>query len=167
MPLTVFGVWVTVVLKEPFSGWRSNYEGRLKSSWTGGSAPLLCFPLHNTDVLPPVHDLFKRPSYVCMYVYIYVYEKMWIGYICNTGHRGVVVKHFCLVVRRSTAIVLAGRPYHNFLFHGFTHAVPMHWITSGRDRAPCRTLMIVHLEFNLYSQVCMWNETNKLAVLFY
>jgi hypothetical protein len=23
-----------VVLKEPFLGWRSNYEGRLKSSWT-------------------------------------------------------------------------------------------------------------------------------------
>jgi hypothetical protein len=27
-------VWVTVVLKEHFLGWRSNYEGRLKSSWT-------------------------------------------------------------------------------------------------------------------------------------
>jgi hypothetical protein len=34
-------VRVMVALKEPFLGWRSNYEGRLKSSWTGGSAPLL------------------------------------------------------------------------------------------------------------------------------
>jgi hypothetical protein len=33
---------MVVILKEPFSGWWSNYEGRLKSSWTGGSAPLLC-----------------------------------------------------------------------------------------------------------------------------
>jgi hypothetical protein len=40
IPLTV--VRVTVVLKERFLGWRSNYEGRLKSSWTGGSAPPLC-----------------------------------------------------------------------------------------------------------------------------
>jgi hypothetical protein len=43
IPLTVVRVWVTVVLKEPFFRWRSNYEDRLKSSWTGGSAPLLCW----------------------------------------------------------------------------------------------------------------------------
>jgi hypothetical protein len=42
IPLTVITVLVTVVLKETFLGWRSNYEGRLKSSWTDGSAPLLC-----------------------------------------------------------------------------------------------------------------------------
>jgi len=40
------------------------YEGRLKSSWTGGSEQLLCFPLHNSGALPPVHKLFKRPSYI-------------------------------------------------------------------------------------------------------
>jgi hypothetical protein len=34
VPLTVVRVWVTVVLKEPFLGWRNNYEGRLKSLWT-------------------------------------------------------------------------------------------------------------------------------------
>jgi hypothetical protein len=34
IPLTVVRVWVTVVLEEPFLEWRSNYEGRLKSSWT-------------------------------------------------------------------------------------------------------------------------------------
>jgi hypothetical protein len=34
IPLTVVKVRVMVVLKEPFLGWRSNYEGRLKSSWT-------------------------------------------------------------------------------------------------------------------------------------
>jgi hypothetical protein len=32
--LTTVRVWVTAVLKEPFLGWRSNYKGRLKSSWT-------------------------------------------------------------------------------------------------------------------------------------
>jgi hypothetical protein len=37
-----------VILKEPFLGWRSNYEGRLKSSWTGGSEPLLCRRSHNS-----------------------------------------------------------------------------------------------------------------------
>jgi hypothetical protein len=37
------------------------YEGRLKSSWTGGSEPLFCLSLHN-GTLPPVHELFKRPS---------------------------------------------------------------------------------------------------------
>jgi hypothetical protein len=31
-----------VILKQLFLGWRSNYEGRLESSWTGDSAPLLC-----------------------------------------------------------------------------------------------------------------------------
>jgi len=31
-----------VILKEPFLRWQSNYEDRLKSLWTGGSAPLLC-----------------------------------------------------------------------------------------------------------------------------
>jgi hypothetical protein len=41
IPLTVVKFWVTVVLKEPLLGWRSNYEGRLKILWTGGSAPLL------------------------------------------------------------------------------------------------------------------------------
>jgi hypothetical protein len=41
-------VWVTVVLKEPFLGWRSYYEGRLKSSRTGDSAPLLCRGRHNS-----------------------------------------------------------------------------------------------------------------------
>jgi hypothetical protein len=34
-----------VILKEPFLGWQSNYKGSLKSSWTGGSAPLLCCSL--------------------------------------------------------------------------------------------------------------------------
>jgi hypothetical protein len=37
-----------VVLKEPFLGWLNNYEGRLKSSWTGGSVPLLCTGRHNS-----------------------------------------------------------------------------------------------------------------------
>jgi hypothetical protein len=41
IPLTAVRVRVTVVLKEPFLAWRGNYEGRLKCSWTGGSAPLL------------------------------------------------------------------------------------------------------------------------------
>jgi len=36
-----------------------NYEGRLKSSWTSGSAPLLCLHLHNIGALLPVHELFK------------------------------------------------------------------------------------------------------------
>jgi hypothetical protein len=43
IPPTVVRVYVTVVLKEPFLGWRSNYEGSLKRPWTGGSAPLLCY----------------------------------------------------------------------------------------------------------------------------
>jgi len=38
------------------------YEGRLKSSWTGDSAPLLCLPLHNSGVLPLVHEIFKGSS---------------------------------------------------------------------------------------------------------
>jgi hypothetical protein len=34
IPLTVVRFWVTIVLKEPFfSGWWSNYERCLKSSW--------------------------------------------------------------------------------------------------------------------------------------
>jgi hypothetical protein len=40
------------------------YEGRLKSSWIGGSAPLLCLSLHNSGLLPPVHELLKWPLYV-------------------------------------------------------------------------------------------------------
>jgi hypothetical protein len=32
--LTVVRVWVMVVIKGPFLGWRSNYGGRLKSWWT-------------------------------------------------------------------------------------------------------------------------------------
>jgi hypothetical protein len=36
------------------------YECCLKSSRTGGSAPLLCLPLHNSSTLLPVHELFKR-----------------------------------------------------------------------------------------------------------
>jgi hypothetical protein len=71
-PLTTVRVWVTVVWKEPFLWWLSNYEGRSKSSWTGGSAQLLWLTMHNSGVLPQVHELFKRPSrarmYVCMYV---------------------------------------------------------------------------------------------------
>jgi len=39
------------------------YEGHLKNSWTGGSAPLLCRRKHNSGALPPVHELFKWPSY--------------------------------------------------------------------------------------------------------
>jgi hypothetical protein len=42
IPLTVVRVRVTVVLKEPFLGWRRNCEDCLKISWTGDSAPLLC-----------------------------------------------------------------------------------------------------------------------------
>jgi hypothetical protein len=61
--LTVVRVSVTTVLKEHFLGWRSNYEDRLKSSWTGGSEPLLCLPRHN-DTLPAVYELFKRTSYM-------------------------------------------------------------------------------------------------------
>jgi hypothetical protein len=34
IPLTLIRVRVTAVLKEPFLAWESNYEGRLKSSWT-------------------------------------------------------------------------------------------------------------------------------------
>jgi len=30
-----------VILKEPVLGWWNNYKGRLKSSWTGSSVPLL------------------------------------------------------------------------------------------------------------------------------
>jgi hypothetical protein len=71
-PATIVRVWVTVVLKEPFLGWRSNYKGSLESLWTGGSAPLLCRGKHNSGALPPVHELFKWPSYVCMYVCMYV-----------------------------------------------------------------------------------------------
>jgi len=37
-------------------------QGRLKSSWTEGSAPLLCVPVYNSGALPPVNGLFKRPS---------------------------------------------------------------------------------------------------------
>jgi hypothetical protein len=48
IPLTVSRVPVKVVLKEPFLGWRRNYERRLKSSWTGDSAPLLCRGRHNS-----------------------------------------------------------------------------------------------------------------------
>jgi hypothetical protein len=40
MPSCSGGSNVVVVWSSSF--WRSNYEGRLKSSWTGGSAPLLC-----------------------------------------------------------------------------------------------------------------------------
>jgi hypothetical protein len=37
IPLTVVRVWIMVILKETFLGWQSNYEGRLKSSWTAVS----------------------------------------------------------------------------------------------------------------------------------
>jgi len=37
-----------VILKEPFLGWQSNYEGRLKSSWTGSCALFLCRGRHNS-----------------------------------------------------------------------------------------------------------------------
>jgi hypothetical protein len=88
IPLTVVRVWVTVVLKEPFLGWRSNYEGRLKSSWTHlitpnrnfvevrwrslfGRTPLARDALFKTlhpllenvnGVIRWVHESFKRPS---------------------------------------------------------------------------------------------------------
>jgi hypothetical protein len=52
-----------VILKEPFLGWWSNYEGCLKSSWTGNSVLLLCLPPHNSSALLPVHKLFRWPSY--------------------------------------------------------------------------------------------------------
>jgi hypothetical protein len=39
--LTVVRISITVVLKDPFLGWQNKYEGRLKSSWTRSSAPLL------------------------------------------------------------------------------------------------------------------------------
>jgi hypothetical protein len=39
---------LTVVLKESFLGWCSNYEGHLKRSWTGGNAPLLCRGRHSS-----------------------------------------------------------------------------------------------------------------------
>jgi len=32
--------------KRPFLGWRINYEGHLKSLWTGSSALLLCRGRH-------------------------------------------------------------------------------------------------------------------------
>jgi hypothetical protein len=35
------------------------YEGRLKSSCNGSSAPLLCLPLHNSGALPLVNEHFK------------------------------------------------------------------------------------------------------------
>jgi hypothetical protein len=34
----------------------------MKSSWTGGSAPLFLKGLQNSGAQPPVHGLFKRPS---------------------------------------------------------------------------------------------------------
>jgi hypothetical protein len=37
------------------------YEGRLKSSWTDGSAPMLCFPPNNRGAGAPVHEIYKRP----------------------------------------------------------------------------------------------------------
>jgi len=52
-----------VVLKESILGWHSNHEDRLKSLWTGGNVPLLCRGRHNSGTLPPVNELFKRPSY--------------------------------------------------------------------------------------------------------
>jgi hypothetical protein len=42
--------------KMPFLGWQSNYEGRLKSSWTGGSAPLLCRGKHNSITVAHCHQ---------------------------------------------------------------------------------------------------------------
>jgi hypothetical protein len=61
--LTVVTVWVTVVLKDPFLGWRSNCEGLLRSSWTGGSAPLFWRGKHD-GALPLHHEPSKRPSYM-------------------------------------------------------------------------------------------------------
>jgi hypothetical protein len=50
IPLTVVRVSVMVVSKEHFLGWRSNYEDRLKSSWTWGSALLLCRGRRNSII---------------------------------------------------------------------------------------------------------------------
>jgi hypothetical protein len=52
IPLTVVKVSVTVVLKEPFLGWRCNWR-------QCAAFMLLCLPLHNSGALPPVHELFK------------------------------------------------------------------------------------------------------------
>jgi len=30
--------------------------------WQCAAVMLLCLPLHNSGALPPVHELFKRPS---------------------------------------------------------------------------------------------------------
>jgi hypothetical protein len=38
--------------------------------WTGGSAPLVWHPQDKSGALPPVHELFKRPSY-------YSYVSVW------------------------------------------------------------------------------------------
>jgi hypothetical protein len=43
IPLTIVRMLVAVVLKEPFLGWRIKYVGRLRSSWTSGSALLLSY----------------------------------------------------------------------------------------------------------------------------
>jgi len=32
--------------------------------WQCTAVILLCLPLHNSSTLPPVHELFKRPSYM-------------------------------------------------------------------------------------------------------
>jgi hypothetical protein len=48
------------------------------------TAILLCLPLHNSCALPAVHELFKRPSCICMYMcmYIYVYVCVRAAFFC-------------------------------------------------------------------------------------
>jgi hypothetical protein len=53
IPLTVIRV---MVLKDSFLGWQSNYEGRLKSSWTGGSTLLLCRGKHKGITVAHCHQ---------------------------------------------------------------------------------------------------------------
>jgi len=71
---TVFNYFLASWISDSWTFWKLDafdisliyviYESRLKSSWTGGNAPLLCLPMHNSGALPLVHELFKRPSYI-------------------------------------------------------------------------------------------------------
>jgi len=73
------------------------YEGRLKSSWTVGSAPLLCRGRHNSGALPTVHELFKRPSYdIFEYILIRVLQvhRAYLFKAWTTHAAGTIMHHY-------------------------------------------------------------------------
>jgi len=66
--------------------------------------PLLCRGRHNSGTLPPIHELFKRPSYI----YLKLVVSIWYKEELPQQQKESVTVPFIKGVTKLTAVILEG-----------------------------------------------------------